>query len=75
MNLTDRHSGVRPGSSAGGSARLMPVLARALETGRGPAGLVGWLNDRGAAPATVARLAGELDRAVRRAGVAETLRE
>ncbi len=74
MNATDRPSGFRSAPPMEGG-RLTPVLARALETGRGPGGLAHWLAARGATPATVARLAGELDRAVRRAGVTDTLRE
>jgi hypothetical protein len=54
---------------------MSPILARALETGRGPGGLVHWLAGRDAGPANVPVLAAELDWLVRRAGVAETLRE
>jgi hypothetical protein len=74
MNATDRPSGFRFAPRIPGG-RLAPVLARALETGRGPGGVTRWLASRQATPATVAGLADELDRTVRRAGVAETLRE
>ena len=77
--LTDRHSGsdIRA-FGPGGAGRMTPILARALELRRGPAGLVRWLADRPAGPggsADVARLAAELNQVVRRAGVAETLVE
>jgi hypothetical protein len=57
------------------SARLRPVLARAAELGRGPAGLMRLLRARGAGDKARARLAEELSRAVGRAGVGETLAE
>jgi hypothetical protein len=61
------------------AARLVPVLNRAIELGHGPPALMRWLSGRvdGARPAagTVTRLAAELTRAVRRAGVTETLAE
>jgi len=60
--------------------RLVPVLVRALETGRGPTGLVNWLarrlprpHDSGAPDGHVTHLAAELNRVLRRAGVTETL--
>jgi hypothetical protein len=56
-------------------AHLRPVLARAAEVGRGPAGLVRLLRVRGTGDEALGRLAGELSRAVRRAGVSETLVE
>lgn len=65
---------LRAGSFVGESpAHLLPVLARAAELGRGPAGLVRLLRARGAGNDTLTRLAGELNRVVRRAGVGETL--
>jgi len=63
----------RPADEA---TRLVPVLVRALETGRGPPGLMSWLAGRhgaGAPDRTVTELAAELNRALRRAGVTETL--
>ena len=64
------------------AARLVPVLTRAIELGRGPPALLDWLAGRlppgpGARPpaAAVARLAAELHRLLRRAGVAETIAE
>lgn len=58
-----------------------PILARAIDLGRGPAGLVGWVRHRLAAagrpdePAaqTARRLAHELADLVRRGGVTDTL--
>ena len=77
---TGRQSSPDRGSFASGGAgrSLAPVVARALELGQGPPGLVRWLNDRGAKPgprgdaADVVRLAADLGRVVRQAGVAET---
>jgi hypothetical protein len=62
-------------------SKLVPILNRVLELGRGPADLVGWVRDRlaatgrpGEAPRLVARrLAHELALVLRRRGVAETL--
>ena len=60
-------------------ARLLPVLARALDTGRGPAGLMRLLRARGCEKSgsgeALGRLAGDLNRVVRRSGVQETLAE
>jgi hypothetical protein len=62
-----------PVSFSGPSAAYFrPVLARAAELGRGPAGLVGLLRVRGTGDSALAQLAGELNRAVREAGVDET---
>ena len=62
--------------------RLVPVLVRAIELGRGPPGLLHWLADRlppghdtRPSAAAVARLAAELHRLLRRAGVTETVVE
>lgn len=62
------------------ATRLVPVLTRAIELGRGPPGLLNWLagrlppGERVRPPAaTVARLAAELHRALGRSGVAETI--
>ena len=76
---TNEHPG--PGSWAPptDAARLVPVLTRAIELGHGPPALMRWLSARvgeSRPPAgAVPRLAAELTRAVRRAGVAETLAE
>jgi len=58
-----------------GGTYLDPVLARAAELRRGPAGLLRLLRARGTGEEARARLAKELDRAVGRAGVRETLVE
>ena len=62
------------------ATRLVPVLVRAIELGRGPPALVSWLAGRypsghGNRPpaAELARLAAELSHLVQRAGVAETV--
>ena len=65
----------RGNGSGDGAAHLLPVLARAAELGRGPAGLVRLLRARGTGADALARLAGDLNAAVRRAGVSETLVE
>jgi len=56
--------------------RLLPVLARALEVGRGP-GLAAWLARHGASrpDGAVAGLAAELNQLIRNAGVIETFAE
>jgi hypothetical protein len=61
---------------------LVPVLVRVVELGRGPPGLMRWLNgqlDRpgraGPPVGALTRLAAELNQVVRRAGVAETIAE
>ncbi|HEX3148031.1 MAG TPA: hypothetical protein VHR66_08095 [Gemmataceae bacterium] len=65
-------SGFASGISGESSRRLSPVLARARELGRGSPALMRWLERK---PTTsVAGLASELDRVVRRAGVLETIR-
>lgn len=77
---TGRQSSPDRGSfvSSGAGRSLTPVVARALELGQGPPGLIRWLNGQGAKPgpradaADVVRLAAELGRVVRQAGVAET---
>jgi len=61
--------------SGDGAAHLRPVLARAAELGRGPAGLIRLLRTRGTGDKDQARLAEELSHAVGRTGVAETLAE
>ena len=60
--------------------RLIPILARILDLGRGPQGLVRWVQDRvGDAPAGPARatvlnrLAGELAGEIRRGAWAGTV--
>lgn len=70
------------GAPAAEAARLVPVLARVIELGSGPPGLVRWLAGRvppgpRARPpdAAVAPLAAELHRLIHRAGVAETVVE
>ena len=62
------------------ATRLVPVLVRAIELGRGPPGLLHWLAGRlppdpatRPPPAAVARLAAELNQILRRAGVTETV--
>ena len=61
------------------AARLVPVLTRAIEVGHGPPALMRWLSGRlgetHPSAGAVTRLAAELTRAVRRAGVAETVVE
>jgi hypothetical protein len=61
------------------ASRLVPVLARAIELGRGPAGLLGWVLEQ--LPASIGpaereplarRLAGELTRYVARHALAGT---
>ena len=78
------HRWVRAPSAAplAEATRLVPVLARAIELGTGPPGLMHWLAERLPSghgtrppPASVARLAAELNRVLRRAGVAETVTE
>jgi hypothetical protein len=66
-----------PAGHVGGvsDSHLRPVLARAAELGRGPAGLVRLLRVRGTGDEALGRLAEELSRAVGRAGVTETLAE
>jgi len=66
-------SSTRSGFVGDGTRRLTPVLARAMELGRGSPALVRWLERRPAGNAV--GLASELDRVVRRAGVMETIRE
>jgi hypothetical protein len=66
-------SGSAMGFGGDGARRLTPVLARAMELGRGSPALVRWLEQKGADSPT--RLASELNRVVRRAGVMETIRE
>lgn len=75
MDLSERSVLLRRVNPDDGAARLVPVLARAIETGQGPPRLLRWLAEqpRGSGPPNVARLAAELNRAVRRAGVAETV--
>ena len=76
----------RPGPSDGGSvgdaARLIPVVARAAELGRGPAWLVGWVRAQRAGltaaeavrdPSVIRRLARDLAGLVRPPGLAETV--
>ena len=70
------------GAPAAEATRLVPILVRALELGRGPPGLLHWLAGRlppdlgtRPPPAAVARLAAELNRLLRRAGVTETVVE
>jgi hypothetical protein len=67
----------RSGSPPADDRRLGPVIARSLELGRGPPGLVNWLarHRGGPSPQPLAPLAAELNRLVRRAGVTETLPE
>ncbi len=57
--------------------RMVQVLARALEIGRGPPGLARWLARHGASRSNeaVVRLAAELNQLIRAAGVTETLAE
>jgi hypothetical protein len=64
------------------ATRLVPVLVRAIELGRGPPGLLhwlaGWLPPAPGGrppPDAVARLAAELTRILRRVGVTETVVE
>ena len=77
-----RRSCAPPGAPAAEATRLVPVLVRAIELGRGPPGLVRWLagrlppDPRARPPeAAVARLAAELNRVLRRTGRAETVAE
>jgi hypothetical protein len=67
----------RSGSPPADDRRLGPVIARSLELGRGPPGLVNWLarHRAGPSPQPLAQLAAELNRRVRRAGITETLPE
>lgn len=67
----------RAGSPPPDDRRLGPVIARSLELGRGPPGLVNWLARHRAGPSAqpLPQLAAELNRLVRRAGVTETLSE
>jgi len=69
----DRRAGAPPAEAR----RLTPVLARALDLGRGPPGLVSWLarHRPGSSTETLARLADELNQRIRTAGVTETLAE
>ena len=76
-----------PHGAPAAEARLVPILARAIELGRGPPGLVQWVRGRlaaggaesntgpGAVPhkPLLRRLAGELARVLRPGGVDETL--
>ena len=81
MGNSARPAGSAPEQRAAAEAtRLVPVLVRAIELGRGPPGLINWLAGRfpgghGARPPApaVARLAAELQGLVRRAGVTETV--
>jgi hypothetical protein len=65
-------------------ARFVPILTRAAELGRGPPWLVGWIRERlvrlgepsrPADPAVARRLACELARLVRPAGLTSTVRD
>jgi hypothetical protein len=69
---------------AADEARLVPILARAAELGRGPPWLVGWVRGRlarlgapnlSADPAVARRLARELAWLVRPAGLTDTVRD
>ncbi|HKB03755.1 MAG TPA: hypothetical protein VKD90_16140 [Gemmataceae bacterium] len=64
------------------AGRFTPVLARVIELGRGPPGLVRWVQEQLERPAAappaarasaILRLAGELSRLLRRAGAGATL--
>lgn len=63
----------RSWASPDNERRLGPVIARALELGRGPPGLVNWLVRHPAGPDE--SLAVELNQLIRTAGVTETLAE
>ena len=65
-------------AAAEGTPRLSPVLARAIDLGRGPPALMRWLRgqqENGQPPTDIARLANTLHRVVRQVGVAETIME
>ena len=63
------------------AARLIPVVTRAAELGRGPPWLVGWvrgqLTGRTAIrdPSVARRLAGDLARLLRPSGLVDTIRD